>query len=116
MVNVVKWDGRKEPFRREKIRRVVKRAMKIHPHLSEISISIKATRQRGKRSRYEVTANVYSKATEEQFDVRKDGWDLMRVFDEIGDALDRLLRDSKHKARALSEEEMRTRYSLRLRS
>lgn len=100
----------------EKIHRVVKRALKIHPHLSEISIRIKATRQRGKRSRYEVTANVYSTATDEQFDVRKDGWDLMRVFDEISDALDRLLRDSKHEAKALSEEEKRARYSLWLRT
>ena len=100
----------------EKVRRVVKRAMKIHPHLSEISIRISATRERGNRSRYEVTANVYSKATEEQFDIGKSGWDLMKVFDEISDTLDRLLRDSKHEAKILSERERRARYSLWLRT
>jgi hypothetical protein len=38
------------------------------------------------------------RASEEQFDIKKDGWDLMKVFDELGDTLDRLLRDSKHEA------------------
>jgi ribosome-associated translation inhibitor RaiA len=96
----------------DKIRRVVRRAVKMHPHLSEISITIKPSRTGGVRTRYEVSVNVYSKATEEQFDIDKDGWDLMRVFDELSDALDRVLRESKHEPESLSKEEKLFRHSL----
>jgi hypothetical protein len=85
----------------------------MHPYLSEVSITIKPSRTRGARTRYEVAANVYSNTTEEQFDIEKDGWDLMIVFDELSDALDRVLRDSKHEPKSLSKEEKLIRYSLR---
>jgi len=96
----------------DKIRRVIKRAMKIHPHLSEVSITIKPSRTGGIRTRYEVAVNVYSKTTEEQFDVEKDGWDLLKVFDELSDVLDRVLRESKHEPKSLSKEEKLIRHSL----
>jgi CBS domain-containing protein len=99
----------------EKIRRIVSRALRFHPKLSEISIKLKATHRKGNRSRFEVSANVYSKVSEEQFNVEKDGWDLMIVFDEVSEALDRIFRDSKHKIRVLKEEEKIARYSFYLR-
>jgi len=99
----------------EKIRRIVKRALTIHPHIAEISIKMKSSRTGGSRARYEVAANVHSLATEERFDVSKEGWDLMAVFDQVGDALDRFLRDSKHEPKPLSEEERSIRFSMRMR-
>lgn len=33
------------------------------------------------------------RATEEQFDIEIEGWDLMEVFDEISETLDRVFRD-----------------------
>lgn len=55
------------------------------------------------------------RATEEQFDIEIEGWDLMEVFDEISETLDRVFRDYKHEPRVLSEAEEWARYSLWLR-
>jgi CBS domain-containing protein/ribosome-associated translation inhibitor RaiA len=97
----------------EKIRRVMKRAMKIHPHLEETSIHIQTSRSSGNRSRYEITVNVISKGTNERFSFKREGWDVLNVFDEVGEILDRLLTESKHKPRGISRTNKRIRYSLR---
>jgi acetoin utilization protein AcuB len=97
----------------EKIRRVVQRALKIHPHLSEVSINIQLTNRRGNRAMHEVTANVHSKATEEKFHIKREGWDLMAVFDEISDILDRFIRDAKHEPEKITRREKLIRFSMR---
>jgi ribosome-associated translation inhibitor RaiA len=96
-----------------KIMRVAERAFKIHPHLSEISVRIKTDRKSGNRSRHEVNVNVYSKATEERFSIRKEGWDLVKVFDEINEPLDRALTESKHAPQPQSRRMKRIRFALR---
>ena len=97
----------------EKIRRVMKRATKIHPHLAETSIHIQTSSVEGNRSRYEISVNVISKATNERFAFKKEGWDVINIFDEISDALDRLLTESKHKPRGRSPTQKLIRFSLR---
>ena len=79
----------------EKVRRVVRRSMKIHPHIQEVSIRIKRSQSRGSKTRYEVTARVLS--PDEQIIAETDGWDLLEVFDKLCGTLDKALRKSKHK-------------------
>lgn len=96
-----------------KVMRVVRRARRIHPHLSEVGLNIKTSRARGNRKRYEVDVNVYSKATDERFHLKKEGWDPYNLFDELSEALDRVLRESKHEPRGESRTQKRIRFSLR---
>jgi len=78
----------------EKVRRVVERSLKIHPHINEVSVRVKQSKTRGTQTRYEVTARVLS--AEEQFIAEEEGWDLLKVFDKLCDTLDKALRKSKH--------------------
>lgn len=78
----------------EKVRRVVQRSMKIHPHIQEVSIKVKRSQIQGYRTRYDVTARILS--PDEQFNVEADGWNLLVVFDELCNTLDKALRKSKH--------------------
>jgi hypothetical protein len=97
----------------EKINRVMKRALKIHPHLSEVSFNIQTSREKGNRTKFEVTVNVYSNATEERFNISKVGWDPIVVFNDISQSLDRVLRDSKHEPKKLTKRQLGIRYLLR---
>ncbi len=81
----------------EKIRRIVVNSMRMHPHITEVAVRIKRTRAEGNRSLYETTARVLSPT--EQFIAKTDGWDLMAVFDELCDNLDRTLKEEKHTPR-----------------
>ncbi len=97
----------------EKIRRVMKRATKIHPHLLEVSIHIQSSRTEGNRSRYEVTGNVLSKATNERFSFKHEGWDIINLFDKVSETFDRMMTESKHQPRERSETQKRIKYALR---
>jgi CBS domain-containing protein/ribosome-associated translation inhibitor RaiA len=79
-----------------KVRRVVERALNIHPHLQEARVVIEKQRKSGNRSLYEVRIEVYTKKANERFRVQEDGWDLLAVFDEAVRALDEMIRDKKH--------------------
>jgi CBS domain-containing protein/ribosome-associated translation inhibitor RaiA len=79
-----------------KVRRVVERALKIHPHLQEARVVIEKQRRGGNRSLYDVRIGVYTKKANERFRVQEDGWDLLAVFDEAVRALDEMIRDKKH--------------------
>jgi len=78
----------------EKVRRVVERSLKTHPHIHEVSVKVKQSKTRGTQTRYEATARVLS--AEEQFIAEEDGWNLLEVFDKLCDTLDKALRKSKH--------------------
>lgn len=86
----------------DKIRRVVRRAQGMHPHLREVRVKIEKQRAGGNRTRYETKAHVYTKATGETIHVQEEGWDLLQVFDNLTDALDKILRDKKHKPRRIN--------------
>mgnify|MGYP005831052833 CR=1 FL=1 len=78
----------------EKIRRVVQRGMKMHPHIQEVSIRINKLKTGGKRNRYEIMASIFS--PQERFTVKADGWDILSVFDELCRRIDRVLSNLKH--------------------
>jgi len=87
---------------KDKLRQVVERAIDIHPHILEVSVIIEHSREEGTRSRYELKVHVYTQASSEMFFVEKSGWDLLRVFDEACNALDRVFRDAKHEPKHVS--------------
>lgn len=78
----------------EKLRRVIERNMQIHTHITEVSVIIKQGRSVGERILYQTTARVLSPF--EQFEAKAEGWDLMVVFEELCDRLDRILKSGKH--------------------
>ncbi|MDQ1280724.1 MAG: hypothetical protein QG670_1987 [Thermoproteota archaeon] len=78
----------------EKLRRVIERNMKIHTHITEVSVVIKQGHTAGERVLYQTTARVLSPF--EQFEAKAEGWDLMVVFEELCNKLDRILRSKKH--------------------
>jgi CBS domain-containing protein/ribosome-associated translation inhibitor RaiA len=78
-----------------KVRRVVERAQNMRPYLHEVRVQIEKQRTGGDRTRYEVRAHIYTKLGGETIHVKKEGWDLLEVFDELTQALDQILRDEK---------------------
>jgi len=77
----------------EKVRRVVRKSMRYRPDITEVSIMIKTSQTRGERTRYELTGRALT--PDEQINARAKGWDLLSVFDELCDALEKVLRRSK---------------------
>jgi len=77
-----------------KVRRVVQRSMRMHPHITEVSVRIKRQQKGGERTRYQMTARAMG--AEGQFIAEEEGWDLLQVFDELCDTLGKALRRSKH--------------------
>lgn len=83
----------------DKLRRVMQRAQRIHPHISEVRVNVEKQRDKGTRTLYNVRANVYSRVSGETIHVSADGWDLLQVFDELTDALNKQFRETKHEPR-----------------
>ena len=77
----------------EKVRRVVRKSMRFRPDITEVSVNIKTSQTRGERTRYELTGRALTQ--EGQINARAGGWDLLVVFDELCDALEKVLRRSK---------------------
>jgi predicted transcriptional regulator len=78
----------------EKVRRTVQRGMKMHPHITEVSVRIKRQQQRGNRVRYQMTARALSAV--DQFIVTTEGWNLLETFDELCQRLGNSLTKTKH--------------------
>lgn len=83
----------------DKIRRVMQRAQRMHPHISEVRVDVEKQRDRGTRTLYNARANIYSRVPTEAIHVRAEGWDLLQVFDELTDALNKQFRETKHEPR-----------------
>jgi ribosome-associated translation inhibitor RaiA len=77
----------------EKVRRVVRRSMRYRPDITEVSVNIKTSQTQGERTRYELTGRALTQ--EGQINAKADGWDLLRVFDELTDTLDKAIRRTK---------------------
>lgn len=78
----------------EKVRRAVRRGMRMHPHINEVSIRVRRFEEEGGRRRYELKARILS--PEEQLNAEAVDWDLMTAFDKLCDRIDRMLSDLKH--------------------
>jgi CBS domain-containing protein/ribosome-associated translation inhibitor RaiA len=77
----------------EKVRRIIKRGMRFRPDITEVSVNLKTSQTRGDRTRYELTGRVLTK--DSQINTKADGWDLLEVFDELTDKLDKAIRRTK---------------------
>jgi len=77
----------------EKIRRVVARARRFRPDITEVSVRIKRSQLRGERTRYEVTGRALG--AEGQVNAEAGGWDLLEVFDELASTLGKAMQRSK---------------------
>jgi CBS domain-containing protein/ribosome-associated translation inhibitor RaiA len=70
-----------------KVDRVIKKGMRVHPNINEVSIVIKKTNEGGERNRYEMTARVIS-ATE-QINAHGQGYDMLQVFEDMLNTLEK---------------------------
>jgi predicted transcriptional regulator/ribosome-associated translation inhibitor RaiA len=77
----------------EKVRRVVRRGMKFRPDITEVSIRIKGSQSKGNRTRYDLTARALS--PDDQINAEAEGWDLLKVFDELCEKLGNAIGRSK---------------------
>jgi ribosome-associated translation inhibitor RaiA len=76
-----------------KVDRVIKKGMKVHPNISEISIVIKKTNEGGERNRYEMSARVISAI--EQINAHGEGYDMLQTFEGMLNTLERELLKTK---------------------
>jgi ribosome-associated translation inhibitor RaiA len=77
----------------EKVRRVARRGMRFRPDITEVSIRIKGSQTKGNRTRYDLTARALS--PDDQINAEAEGWDLLKVFDELCDKLGKAIGRSK---------------------
>ncbi|MGD2201291.1 MAG: CBS domain-containing protein [Candidatus Bathyarchaeota archaeon] len=77
----------------DKVRRVIERARRYRPDITEVSVRIKRSQVKGERTRYEVTGRALS--PKGQVNARTQGWDLLAVFDELCNALGSAIRRTK---------------------
>ncbi len=77
----------------QKVDRVIKKGMKIHPNIDEVSIVVKRRTEGEGRSRYEMNARVIS-ATE-QINAKGEGYDLLQTFEDMLNTLESELMKSK---------------------
>jgi CBS domain-containing protein len=89
-------DGFDRSIVETRIRRVVERGLKLHPHIHEVAVRVETTRAQGNRTLYELTVNIYSSVPDEQFAVTVEEWGLLEAFAKLATTLDTVLRRSKH--------------------
>ena len=65
----------------EKIIRVIKKGMNIHPGINEVAVIIKRVGGGEERSRYQMTARVISPT--EQINAHEEGWDMLKTFENM---------------------------------
>lgn len=90
MIGFKEYDTMLIESAREKIIRVVRRRLKIHPKIQEIVVDGKMSSRSGERNRFTIRVTVYK--PNNIIAVIKNGWDLLNVFDELCKSLDRRLR------------------------
>ncbi|MGD0802790.1 MAG: CBS domain-containing protein [Candidatus Bathyarchaeia archaeon] len=76
-----------------KVDRVIKKGMRVHPNISEVSIVIKKTNEGGERNRYEMSARVIS-ATE-QINAHGEGFDMLQTFEDMLNTLEKEMMKTK---------------------
>jgi len=70
----------------EKVTRVIKKGMKIHPDINEVAVIIKRVSKEGERDRYKMTARVISST--EQINANGEGWDVLKTFENMLNTLE----------------------------
>ena len=77
----------------EKVRRVIEKNIRFYPPIEEVTVVLDRRNLGGNRTRYEATASIHGPYR--QFHTTAGGWDLLAVFDELCDEVDRSLRRKK---------------------
>jgi len=77
----------------EKVNRVIKKVMKVHPKINEVTITIKRVNEGGERNRYQMTARVISPT--EQINAHQEGWDMLQTFEDMLNTLESEMMKSK---------------------
>jgi len=77
----------------DKLRRILKRSMRMHPGITEVRVKVKKQRSRGERTRYSLSASAVGPSVE--FHAENEGWGLIEAFDGLCDALEKTLRRAK---------------------
>jgi len=77
----------------EKVRRVIEKNIRFYPPIEEVTVVLDRRNPSGNRTRYEATARIHGPYR--QFHTTAGGWDLLAVFDELCDELDRSLKRKK---------------------
>jgi CBS domain-containing protein/ribosome-associated translation inhibitor RaiA len=81
IIGLTKEDFFDQAVAEEKINRVIKKGMKIHPNINEVAIVIKRVSEGAGRNRYQMTARVISPT--EQINAHHEGWDMLQVFEDM---------------------------------
>ena len=76
-----------------KVDRVIKKGMRVHPNISEVSIVIKKSNEGGERNRYEMSARVIS-ATD-QINAHGEGYDMLQTFEDMLNTLEKEMMKTK---------------------
>ncbi len=83
-----------------KVRKAVNLGIKMHPDIQNVQVVIKKSGKKGEIGRYEMTARVLT--PREQFQASNDGYDLVKTFDGLCMALEKLLKQAKHEPSKVS--------------
>ncbi|MCX6648934.1 MAG: CBS domain-containing protein [Candidatus Bathyarchaeota archaeon] len=78
----------------EKVKKAVSLGMKLHPDINNVQVVIKKTEKGGEKGRYEMTVRVLT--PREQFQTSNEGYDLVKTFDGLVAALEKVLKHAKH--------------------
>jgi CBS domain-containing protein len=84
----------------EKVRRMARRSMRFRPDITEVSVMIKTSQTGGSRTRYELTGRALTR--DRQINAKAGGWELLRVFDELCDTLDKAIGRTKPETPGMS--------------
>ena len=78
----------------EKLKKAVNLGMKIHPDINNVQVVIKKADKGGEKGRYEMTVRVLT--PKEQFQTSNEGYDLVKTFDGLVSALEKVFKQAKH--------------------
>lgn len=77
-----------------KVKKAVNLGMKLHPDINNVQVVIKKAAKGGEKGRYEMTIRVLT--PKEQFQTSNEGYDLVKTFDGLIAALEKLFKQAKH--------------------
>jgi CBS domain-containing protein/ribosome-associated translation inhibitor RaiA len=78
----------------EKVKKAVNLGLKLHPDINNVQVVIKKAAKGGEKGRYEMTIRVLT--PKEQFQTSNEGYDLVKTFDGLIAALEKVLKQAKH--------------------
>jgi CBS domain-containing protein/ribosome-associated translation inhibitor RaiA len=84
----------------EKLKKAVNLGLKLHPDIDNVQVVVKKTGKGGEKGRYEISVRIHT--PREQFQTSNEGYDLVKTFDGLVAALEKLLKQAKHEPSKVS--------------